>query len=222
MSINKRILAAFACSLLLLTGCGNSSDQSTDKNTAEISEDSTKEETLKAINDAKKIVIKKDLITFDNNYTIYADNQEVAELHGRVVKGFVGDVFSIKTLGGETIASEKQQKRYGVKFSRSAKVSMPDGSTHYIAEEKIKDMAKIGYRTHFFDGDDNELGRTRKVISITNDNKIYNKDGDVAYEVDGKISLSGKYVIDVKDTSKISPIEAIFFTCIQHEIENAK
>jgi uncharacterized protein YxjI len=204
----------------IVTGCGTSSSVSTTKGKVP----KTNSKYVQALNSAKKIEIKESFISLGKKYTLYVDGKAVATVTGKLINLF-GDVFTLKDKTGEVLASEKQIKRWHIKFDRSAVVLDPSGNTTgYIGEEPLTKIFSIGFFFHFFDKNKKEIGTSDQVnISLFKKNIFRNSDGSTAYKVNKKFTLlSDAYDLNVIDTSKIPLYQAIFMVCIEDAIKDAK
>lgn len=186
-------------------------------------------EALSKINKADELKIKEAIFSLGKKkYTISVKENdefiEVAEIKGKYAK-ITGDVFTMRDMDGNILATEKQIKRWGVKLNRLAVVyDHDDNIIGYIGEELDK-MLSIGSLLHFYDSDKNEIGIFDQVnISLTG--KKFNILKTDSEEEDYKISkdlmsTSDTYKIEVIDSSVISPIEVIFSVAIDDAISDA-
>lgn len=235
-SLLPKVMLSFLLiiTLFTLSGCINSaksySNNHSDevvKNEGGLSAPDTKGTLNKSLSNlatANRVVIKKSLISFGNKYTIKTEDGDRYTIKGKFVN-LTGDTFTLKDDDGNVLGKEKQIKRWGVKLNRLAKIMDFNGKIiGYIGEERIGDMLKIGYRFHFYDQNGKEIGYTKqKLISLALDNKIYNKDGTLAYKINGKLlTLTSKYEINAVNPKDINMVEASYFACILNEIYQAR
>jgi len=211
----KKYLLPILTFLLLFTGC-------TPK-TATITPEE-KQAILTTLQQSQEIqVVKKGVASMlNNNYEILVNDEVILEVSGKYIN-LTGDVFTMKTPDGKIIATEKQQKRWGIKFNRKAQVfNELENKDGYIGEEVFNDLFNIGYKFHFYDKADNETGYTQQqIFSLTLNSKVYNANGALAYKIDGQLFnfVDTKYKITIVDSqSPVDIIQVLFFTCIINEI----
>lgn len=95
---------------------------------------------LEILNEAEKITIKEAFFSLNPHYEVYVDNQQVGTVTGKYIQ-ITGDVFTLADMNGNTYASEKQIKRWGIKLNRLAEVFDKEGKTvGFIGEEKFRDF----------------------------------------------------------------------------------
>lgn len=201
------------------TGCGKSLPSAT--NTKKLP---TTTNYLTALNNAKEIEIKESLISFGKKYTLYVDGKAVGTVNGKLINAF-GDVFTLKDKSGNVLASEKQVKRWHIKFDRNAVVmDSNDNVTGYIGEEALTKIFSIGYFFHFFDKNRKEIGTSDQVnFSLFKKNIFRNSDGNTAYKVNKELTLfTDSYDLHILDKTKIPLYQAIFMVCIEDAIKDSK
>ncbi len=230
---SKRIIVTIliaAISGVSLTGCNTSLEDS--KQTVSIedrqTEDKKTEEEIKnslnTLNNAKEIIVAKDLVSLNKSYGISIDGNTFGDVDGKFVN-VTGDKLTIKDNKGNIISSEKQIKRWNIKLNRLAEVyNDKEEVVGYIGEEKINDMFKLGYNFHFYDKNRNEIGILKqKVLSFLDTFKIYDNSGKLCYEIKANLTLiSDKYTITVHDSSIIPADQAVYLTIILNSINNAQ
>ena len=218
--------------LLLAIGCGerNHTFQPPAKKGSEqhaAAKETTAKGTLdyeKLLRSATEITVSEYAVAIGKDYDILADGVKVATVSGKNIK-IISDEFTLKTLDGKVLASEKEHKRW-LRLNRAA--SMYDGQGNlvgYFGEEVLKDLFSIHYVFHLYDKDKNEIGKSKKLTkSCLGTHTILDSSGNVDYDIDKKFVLIGgdKYVITVKDpNSEISRFAAIFMTCIEDAIADS-
>lgn len=174
---------------------------------------------------AKKIIIKEKTWSFGKDYSIIVDDNEVATVSGRDFRFLGGDILTLKTLDGKILASEKEHKNF-LQMDRVASVYDGNGElTGYIGEKGWRDLFSIGHIFHFYDGNERELGSSKRVGSTAiGKHKIYDNKGNVVYDIDKQFVFVGgdRYVI-TKGENSIIPIEhTILVTCIEDAIMDAE
>lgn len=213
-----KITAIIVIFSFIVTGCGKVTNISESKNPSK-----PKEDYVQALNSAKQIEIKESFISIGKQYKLYVDGVEVGEVTGRLITAF-GDVFTLKDRNGHVLASEKQIKRWHLRFDRDAAVYDGNGNlTGYIGEEALTKIFSIGYFFHFFDKNGNEIGTSDQVnFSLLKENIFRNADGIMAYKVNKELTLiRDSYQVNIYDKSKIQLYQAIFMVCIEDAIKDA-
>lgn len=184
---------------------------------------------LARINAADEIKVKEAMFSLGKKkYAISVKEndkfEEIAEIKGKYSK-ITGDVFTMKDMDGNILATEKQIKRWGVKLNRLAVVyDHEENVIGYIGEELDK-ILSIGSLLHFYNADKNEIaifdqvnisltGKKFNILKIDSDEEDYKIAKDL-------ISTSDTYKIEVIDSSIISPIEVIFSVAIDDAISDA-
>lgn len=177
---------------------------------------------------ASKIEVKEKVISIGKHYDLYVDGEKVAEVTGKAIE-ILGDVFTLKTVDGKVLASEKESKRF-LRLSRAAICYDGDGSvTGYIGEEKLKDLFSWSYVFHFYDANKKEIGKSKKLgKSSLGRHKLYDNQGNADYDIDkrfravGLVTSADKYILTRIDFESSIPLEyAIFITCIEDAIADA-
>jgi uncharacterized protein YxjI len=217
--------------LLLAIGCGEgnpnySRQQPIKKNNSE--QESAAKETPdyeKMLMSAAKITVSEYSVSIGKDYDILADGKKAAIVSGKNIRIIGGDVFTLTTLDGKVLASEKEHHRW-ISLNRAA--SIYDGQENlvgYFGEEKLSNLFSVHYVFHIYDKDKNEIGKSKKLTkSCLGTHTILDSSGNIDYDIDKKFVVLGgdKYVITVKDqNSEISRFAAIFMTCIEDAIADS-
>lgn len=172
---------------------------------------------------ASEIVISEKVLTVGKHYDVYVGSEKVADVTGKAIEIW-GDVFTLKTVDGKVLASEKECKSF-LKLNRSAICYDKNSNViGYIGEEKISDLLSWSYVFHFYDLNQMEIGKSKKLgKSALNKHKLYDNQGNVDYDVDKKLNiLSDKYVLKRLDFESTISLEfAIFIVCIEDAIADA-
>lgn len=88
----------------------------------------SEESVLDKINNAESVTIREKIISLNKSYDIYVNGSVIANVSGKYIS-LTGDVFSLKDNSGNTLLSEKQIKRWGIKLNRAAQIYDADGNT---------------------------------------------------------------------------------------------
>jgi uncharacterized protein YxjI len=160
------------------------------------------------------------------DYDLKLDGEIIAKVAGKNVRGpFSGDVFTLATIDGTVLASEKEDKRGLFEMNRAAAIYDCEGNLWgYIGEKRERDWFSIAYIFHIFDADKREIGKSQKITnSCWGKHTIQDAKGNVDYDVDKKWDPNGDtYVVKVKDPDSQIPLEwAIFMVCIEDAIKDA-
>ena len=202
-----------------------SNDMTTNNVVESVEESQNQKDVLEQINNAEKIEIREKIITYNKEYVIYLDNKEIATVSGKYIN-LTGDVFTLKDNHGNTLTSEKQIKRWGIKLNRLAEVRDKNGeAVSYIGEDVIKDLFSISkYKFHFYDKKKKEYAYTKeKVLSLLYEFEVYNMEHTQIYKVEKNFDiLTDSYVITKKKESDVAMYEVIFLTCIVDAIMDAE
>lgn len=173
----------------------------------------------------KVITIKEKTFGMGKDYDIIIDDKDVATVSGKDFRFLGGDLFTLKTLDGKILASEKEHKDF-LQMDRAASVYDGNGElTGYIGERCWKDLFSWGHIFYLYDKDQKEIGSSKRVGNTSlGSHKIYNNKGNVVYDVNKKFILLGgdKYVITKVDESAIPIEHAILITCIEDAIMDAE
>lgn len=182
------------------------------------------EDIFKQINEADKVEIYEEIITFNKEYSIYINNEKVATVSGEYIN-ITGDVFTLEDKYGNDLASEKQIKRWGIKLNRLAEVRDKNGKIEgYIGEDVIEDFFSASkYKFHFYDKNKNEYAYTKEnVLSLLYEFEVYNMQDVQIYKVEQDFDITDSYTITKERESDVAMYEVIFLTCIIDAIKDAE
>lgn len=164
-------------------------------------------------------------VSIGKDYLISADGEPVATVSGKDLNLIGGDMFTLRTLDGKVLASEKEQKRF-FRLNRTAVVYDRHGDVSgHFGEEKIDDMLSVGFIMHFYDAARREVGRSRTIgKGVISDHEIQDSAGNADYEVDKQFKIANPldyYVLTVKDPLSKIPLEhAILMVCVRDAISD--
>ena len=117
--------------LIALTGCAMN-EQPQDKSQAA--------DSLQKLEKSTTAILSKDLLSFNNSYKIDTDTIDGLTSHGEIVN-FIGDKIKINDKAGNTLLSESQSKRFGIKFDRAGTFSDVNGNEDgFIETDYFKTM----------------------------------------------------------------------------------
>lgn len=176
------------------------------------------------LNKASEIFIEEANFSWGKHYDIYVNEDEVAEVTGKNIKLW-SDEFTLKTLDGKVLATEKENKRI-FRWNREAVFYDSKGKINgYIGEERWNDLFKWGYIFHFFDENKNEIGLSQKIgRTAISFHQLYDNKGKVLYDIDKRFNLiRDAYTLSVKDKDSIIPLDhAILLVCIEDAIKDSE
>jgi hypothetical protein len=182
--------------------------------------------TSTTLRSATTVVVHEEVLNVGKDYNILVGGRKVGTVSGKNLKILTGDVFKLKLPDGTILASEKEEKRYFVKFNRAA--TFQDSSntvTGYLAEDRISNLFSLYYVFYFYDAQRKEIGKSEKLTnSSLGSHKIYDASGKVAYTIKKHWRPLGdhKYTITVNDpNSAIDVYHAILLVCIEDAIGDA-
>ena len=216
------LLVAIILAITLLAGCSTKSENYVESSSSETSVEET--DYFALIEEATTVKIREEFISLNKKYNVYVDGNHVATVSGEYVN-ITGDVFTLTDGNGNTIAKEKQIKRWGVKLNRLAHVMDQDGNTTgYIGEEFFTDLFSLSkYNFHIYDSEKNELGYTKEqLISLLDKFNVYDTDDEVLFTIEKQIDIVDAYtIVKQNPDAEISMKDVIFLTCIVDAIEDA-
>ena len=173
---------------------------------------------------ALEVKIEERVINLGKDYDILVRGQKVATVSGKNVRIMSGDVFTLTTVDGKVLASEKEHKSFFA-LNRAASCYDSKGElTGYLGEERFKDFLFLSYTFHFYDADKKEIGTSKKLgKSALNSHNLYDGAGNVDYTIDKHFSLVGdSYTLKILDHESAIPLtSAIFMVCIEDAIGDA-
>ena len=176
---------------------------------------------VQKLKEASTITIEERVLNLGKDYNIIVGGEKVATVSGKDINVIGGDVFTLTTVDGQVLASEKEHARF-LSLSRTASCYDKQGTlTGYIGEETLKDFFSLSYVFHFYDANKQELGTSRKLgKSSFNRHKLYDTQGNADYDIDKHFSLVGDtYTLTVLDKESAIPLtSAIFMVCIEDAI----
>lgn len=179
-------------------------------------------DTLELLESSSEIKIDKALISFKASYNVSCGDKKIGTITGKYAN-ITGDKFTFKNVDGEILSSEKQIKRWGVKFNRLAEIyDKDDNIVGYIGEEKIQDFFKYGYRFHFYDKDKNEIAYTKDILfSLLSKYEVCNLEDKLICTIDAQFSINNQYKISIEEGNHIPKDQLIYFTCIIDSIKTS-
>ena len=117
---------------------------------------------------ARTIEIRRAVIALEKKYAVYSDGVRVGSVTGRVLPLF-GDTFTMSSLNGTPLLSEKEVKRaFRFSIDRLALITDPNSGREigFIAQNQWRDLFNWGIVFHVYDLNQNELGQARQQFSF--------------------------------------------------------
>ncbi|MBI5390248.1 hypothetical protein HZB02_02065 [Candidatus Woesearchaeota archaeon] len=183
-----------------------------------------------ALHSAHEITIQETWLQKGKHYAVFADDVPVGSVDGKNVVLF-GDAFTLTTLDGKVLASEKENKRL-VRMTRAADFYDGEGKhTGSLGEEVLDRWLSFSYVFHFYDGQGREIGESKKLgRSALNMHDLYNAAGNQEYAIDKRFTLRGlilpehdRYDLYPKKQHASIPLEhAILLVCIEDVIGDSQ
>lgn len=205
----KKILCMLLVCLLLFSGCG------------QLTSTPIQEEVRSEV---REIDIQKAFISFTAHYYVAENNEEIGEVTGEFLPIF-GDTFSYTDMEGNVIAKEYENKRLlNLSFNREAEVvDANENIVGYIGEDVVQDLFNIGYKFHFYDAEQKEIGYTQQVIlSLLGEQDVYNVEGELVAKINRNFTIFTKeYTLSIY-SDDIPEEQLIFFACIIDAIQTAE
>ena len=201
--------------LIALTGCAMN-EQPQDKSQAA--------DSLQKLEKSTTAILSKDLLSFNNSYKIDTDTIGGLTSHGEIVN-FIGDQIKINDKDGNTLLSESQSKRFGIKFDRAGTFSDVNGNEDgFIETDYFKTMlSTTSY--YIYDKDQKEIGYLKeKLFSWTKELFIIDsKTNEKVYSINKKmVSLNSKYTIKKLKDTDIPFSRALVLAQITDMIDSSK
>lgn len=201
------VFSATACSQTALP----ETDQEFGKNPTVV------ENTIKTLDNAKSIHLKKKAFSIGDSWTVEADGEEVATIKGRTLP-VLGDTYSMYATDGTFVAAEQEQ----LKILSGAKADTYD----YEAKKNgtiNAQVLSIGYRFNISDKNGNKVGSFKQGLSLMLSGNIYNAQGDSEWKMDKGFSLGASITLDNQGgkSNKVSALNAIWVATIVNEVAEA-
>ena len=230
--IAKSILIITAIVLLLvmmttMVGCSKSAADQYSRQTVQQVQQPVEAPPLtwEQVKVARELEIREAFISIGKHYDIYVDGKKVGEVTGEFITAF-GDTFTLTDAYDNVIMTESQQRRsFRFSLDRLAVVEDAYGNLHgFLGEEVIRDFFSPFTWFHFYDANEQELGKYKAKIDIVSSGAFVDNSGNEDYRFKGAlISLTDKYTLTVVDQNSSIPLEyAIFMVCIRDAINDSQ
>ena len=201
--------------LIALTGCAMN-EQPQDKSQAA--------DSLQKLEKSTTAILSKDLLSFNNSYKIDTDTIDGLTSHGEIVN-FIGDKIKINDKAGNTLLSESQSKRFGIKFDRAGTFSDVNGNEDGFIETYYFKTMLSTTSYYIYDKDQKEIGYLKeKLFSWTKELFIIDsKTNEKVYSINKKmVSLNSKYTIKKLKDTDIPFSRALVLAQITDMIDSSK
>lgn len=166
------------------------------------------------LNNAKEIKVKKQLISWGDKWTVYADDKEIGTIQGRALY-MIGDVYVLSDNKGQMIAAEEENWNFGLQ----------DNSASFFNNKKENvGLLKQNWSWFLYDFEilrgSKVVGRVQEKFNWTLSIDIKNAEtNEIEWHVSKKLlSLGSELTIEKKDQKDISGLEAVWTTVIMNEM----
>lgn len=217
LSVTRKGVLAVA-SLAMVSGlaaCGEVSEGNRNDDGAYVPSDAGVEETL---NSADEIQLKKDMISFGDHWTVYADGEHVADIDGEVIPTF-GDTYVMTDLNGDMVGFETENF---LTLNRGAETYDANSQNTGRIEQSI---LSIGYNFKIYDGD-TQVGTTQQNLSLGLSAKVKDMQGTPEYKIDKALVSLGSSVsvvpLEGEEDRQVDAVDAVWNAVIMSEIDEAE
>lgn len=176
--------------------------------------DNVYKEFNETLNKAKEIKVKKQLISWGDKWTVYADDKEVGTIQGRALY-LIGDVYVLSNNKGQMIAAEEENWNFGLQ----------DNSASFFNNNKEKvGLLKQNWSWFLYDFEiwqgNKVVGRVQEKFNWTLTVDIKNAEtNEIEWHVNKKLlSFGSELTIEKKNQKDISGLEAVWTTVIMNEM----
>lgn len=205
------ILAVISAFILVATfsGCAPSAS-------AKVANTDEPESVISALQDADKIVAKKKVMSFGDQWTIIADDEEVGIIRGEPIY-LIGDTYSLFSNSGKLVGSEAESYRL---INHSAKLYDHDSNPRGEIKQKVSVMFQ---EFEIFDASGNPDGIANQKMSAAMKYEITGTSDSVDYIIKKSLmSMGSKVTIERKNVdSSVSAIDAVWLAVIASEVDDA-
>lgn len=170
---------------------------------------------LDAINEADEIFAEKALISFNDNWTIYADGEKVGTVHGEFIK-LIGDTYSLYTPNGHFAGAEEETFQVIGAEARVFDENMNEtGSiTRNVLNLLQSFDIKHGSTT---------VGTMKQNLSVGLNGTIKTPDGEDVWKIKRAVmSLNAKVTITRIGESEVTGLDALWMALVSNEIYEAE
>lgn len=170
---------------------------------------------IDSLETAGTITLKKDVISWGDNWTVTADGVEVAEIKGQPLY-MIGDTYSMFSANGNLVGSEGEQFRL---VDHKAKLYDYNNDFAGMIDQE---MASVLYKFTIFDADMNKVGTMNQKLSFALTGDIKDNEGDVAWRMSkSMVSVGAKITLERKSASDVDAMSAIWMSVVMNEIAEA-
>lgn len=168
------------------------------------------EETLDILNRANNIQLKKDIISWGDHWTVYADEKAVGYVNGKPLRFL--EVYEFTNLDGIVIASEEEN--WKVVNSTANLKDWQGNQTGRIEQEVFSMLAKL----HIY-RDDQKIGNIQQKLDLGINAEI-TADNNGEWKLKEKIITVGSNLTltRLENNTEVTPLEAIWSSLILYEI----
>lgn len=165
---------------------------------------------------AETIKVKKEVISFGDKWTVYADDVETATIEGQAIP-LLGDTYNMFTLDGNLVGSEVEKV-----------FKVLPGAEFYDYQNELQgslqqELTFLFQKFTLYDVEDNVLVTAEQKFDFTLNFDIMSTSDEVQYKVK-KAFLSWGDTLEIEKVAKdptISGVNAVWFTVIANELNNS-
>lgn len=166
------------------------------------------------LNKAKEIKVKKQLISWGDKWTVYANGEEIGTIQGRALY-LIGDVYVLSNNKGQMIAAEEENWNFGLQ---------DNSATFFNNKKEQVGLLQQNWSWFLYDFEilrgSKVVGKVQEKFNWTLSIDIKNAEtNDVEWHVSKKLlSLGSELTIEKKNQKDISGLEAVWTTVIVNEM----
>jgi len=219
MKLNRITLAVTAAALALaaLTGCSMAYGDSA-SNTPLVTQDvADSDKALDTLRWADEIVLKKKVMSFNDQYEVVADGVPVGEIRGQYIYA-LGDTYSLFTEAGNLVASEGEGYRV-----TTHKASLFDYNNQPAGEIR-ENFSFLLTNWSLYDGEAKEIGKAEQNFGLTLDFAVKNAKGETEYKIKKSMFSFGSEMKITRVTNEptVPVMNAVWLAAIANEIDEAQ
>lgn len=219
MKLNRIVLAATSAVLALavLSGCSMAYGESSSNEPLVTQDVADSEAVLDTLRWADEIVIKKAVMSFNDQYEVIADGVKVGEIQGQYIY-LLGDTYSFFSEAGNLVASEGEAYRV---INHEAKLYDFNNEDSGSIKENF---SLFLMNWSIYDVEGTELGKAEQNFSFTLDFAVKNASGTPEYQIKKSFLSWGAELKITRLTNEptIPVMNAIWLAAIANEIDEAR
>lgn len=176
--------------------------------------DNAYEEFNETLDNAKEIKVKKQLISWGDKWTVYADDKEIGTIQGLALY-MIGDVYVLSNNKGQMIAAEEENWNFGLQ---------DNSATFFNNKKEQVGLLQQNWSWFLYDFEilrgSKVVGKVQEKFNWTLTVDIKNAEiNEIEWHVSKKLlSLGSELTIEKKNQKDISGLEAVWTTVIVNEM----